>query len=300
MRGKSGRLPIVFSASDAYVDLPVQMPCGKCIGCQMQKAREWAVRIMHEASLHEENSFVTLTYSDENLPEHGSLRLKDFQLFMKRLRKARELKDPKTGKTIHPTLRYFHCGEYGGTTGRPHYHAVLFGEDFSRDRYPYKRGKSGELLYRSPRLDELWENGDANIGEVTFNSAAYVARYVTKKVNGAAAEDHYRIMDPETGEEVELKKEYATMSRRPGLGQKWFEQYWQETYRDDTVIVNGKPMLPPKYYDRLMEEKDFDLLEQRKAERRQEHDYGEDRPDRLACRHEVARARLKVYSKREG
>ena len=159
----------------------LNVPCGQCIGCRLEYSRQWAIRCMHEAQLHESNAFITLTYADEHLPQDRSLDKREFQLFIKRLRKS-----------IQPQrLRYFHCGEYGAKLGRPHYHACLFGFDFP-DKELQRYSKTGEKLYRSDLLDSAWQNkGWALIGEVTFQSAAYVARYITKKITGEAAHDHY-------------------------------------------------------------------------------------------------------------
>jgi len=188
--------------------------------------------MMHEASLHEENAFVTLTYSDENLPEGGSLDRRAVPLFLKRLRKR-----------IAPRrLRYFQVGEYGEKLGRPHYHALLFGYDFpdkvrisARKEYPE---------WTSETLETTWGAGRCLVGSVNFESAAYAARYVTKKVTGDLAAAHYRGVEPE----------YATMSRQPGLGRGWFEQFGNEVYPNDRVISRGHPGKPPRYYDSLLEE----------------------------------------------
>ena len=155
----------------------LQVPCGQCVGCRLERSRQWALRCVHEASLHKENCFITLTYNDEHLPEHGHLIYRDFQLFMKRLRK-------RTGVRV----RFYMCGEYGENFGRPHFHACLFGYNFP-DLVRWKAGKS--TLYRSKLLESLWTDGYSSVGEVSFESAAYVARYILKKVTGDDAEAHY-------------------------------------------------------------------------------------------------------------
>lgn len=149
----------------------LSLPCGQCIGCRLEYSRQWAIRCMHESTLHDQSCFITLTYSDDNLPEHGTLILRDFQLFMKRLRF--EFSNVK--------IRFYHCGEYGEKFGRPHYHALLFGIDFEADRTLYSQSKQGSKLYVSDTLNKLWNKGFATIGNITFESAAYVARYVVKK-----------------------------------------------------------------------------------------------------------------------
>lgn len=188
------------------------------------------MRIMHEASMYKENVFLTLTYNDKNLPEDYSLRLEDHQLFLKRLRKAHE------GRTI----RFYHCGEYGDTTLRPHYHTILFNMDFEDKKY-LKTTETGSKLYISDELDRLWSHGDCYIGNVTFESAAYCGRYVMKKLTGARKSEY-----------AGRKEEYSTMSRRPGVGSPWLAKYKTDVYPLDSCIFNGKKVKVPKAYDQLM------------------------------------------------
>lgn len=266
---KSGKYPIVFSPTTGYVDLPMVVPCGQCIGCRLERSRQWAVRCVHEAQLHDRNCFITLTYSPENLPPGGTLVLKDFQDFMKRLRKrlVKEFYKKRLSRFIGrfsrkllikyaqlkcPKIRFYHCGEYGSKTGRPHYHAILFGVDFA-DKYPHKVQANGTTLYRSKTLEELWTYGHSSIGNVTFESAAYVARYIMKKVNGDLANDHYMTID-DNGEVFTIKPEYTTMSRRPGIAKAWFDKFGADVYiKDEVVMRNGKKMRPPRFYDNQYE-----------------------------------------------
>jgi len=240
-KNESGKRSIVFSPKLGYVDQPQDVPCGQCVGCRLERSRQWAIRCMHEAQLHDKNCFITLTYSDYHLPANGSLVKRDFQLFMKRLRKRFGTK-----------IRFYHCGEYGEKHKRPHYHACLFGLDFE-DKQLWST-RRGVRLYTSKTLLDLWENkGHVTIGEVTFESAAYVARYIMKKVNGDRAEDHYTSIDPTTGEIKTLTPEYTTMSRRPGIAREWFETYKSDVYPSDFLIHRNLKIKPPKYYDRLYE-----------------------------------------------
>lgn len=229
---------IVFNLKEGFSDMAVDLPCGQCIGCRLERSRQWAIRCVHEASLYENNCFITLTYSNKNLPPEGTLQVEDFQKFMKRLRKHYE---PKT-------IRFFHCGEYGERFSRPHYHACIFNLDF-HDRELIQEREDGNY-YRSQILDEIWGLGHAIVGDVTFESAAYVARYITKKITGQDAPLHYNEIDFNTGEILkERKPEYVTMSRRPGIGKGWIEKYQKNTYDNDRVVINGKAVRPPKYYD---------------------------------------------------
>jgi hypothetical protein len=280
-RNASGKRSIVFNAKDGFRDRPVTIPCGRCWGCRLEKSKQWAMRCVHEASLHEENCFITLTYDEENLPYDGSLDKKHFQDFMKRLRKKLD------GRKI----RYFHCGEYGEKFSRPHYHACLFGIDFHDKTLLTEKG--GNRLYVSELLTETWGKGHCTIGELTFESAAYVARYVTKKVDGKKKSDgHYIAVLEETGEITELEPEYATMSRRPGLGAKWFEKYKTDLYPKDFVTIRGVKMKPAPYYDALMEEENPELMRQIKLKRlKAQHEMkGENTTARLMVRKEVKQA----------
>jgi hypothetical protein len=260
----TGKRSIVFNLQNAVDDDVIKLPCGQCIGCRLERSRQWAMRCVHEAKLHSKNCFITLTYNSRSLPDGGTLVLRHFQLFMKKLRKQ-----------YGPGIRYFHCGEYGDKRGRPHYHACLFNHDFD-DKYPWKITKAGELIYRSPSLEKLWTYGHSSIGEVTFESAAYVARYVTKKLTGKVGNVSYReyqqsqklgedftiILEDENKRKVygqinsstgeitrELKPEYVTMSRRPGIGYEFYKKYKEEIYAQDFCPMNGKKIRPPKFYD---------------------------------------------------
>lgn len=157
-----------------------------------------------------------------------------FQRFMKRLRK-------EFPKQHHGAIRYYHCGEYGEKSERPHHHACLFNFDF-QDKKLYSI-RDGIRLYTSRTLEKLWPFGNSTIGDVTFESAAYVARYVCKKITGDAAKDHYKGRLPE----------YGTMSRRPGLSRAWFEKYSDDVYPKDFIVIRGKKIKVPKYYDRCFE-----------------------------------------------
>lgn len=230
---KNGKRELVFNPRDAYNDLRVTIPCGQCIGCRLERSRQWAIRCVHESQLHEENCFITLTFNDENLHPAGTLVKPDFQNFMKRLR-----------KWIEPIkVRYFHCGEYGELNQRPHHHAILFGIDF-----PDKQLLSNERdvkLYTSEELDSIWGLGFATIGDVTFESSAYVARYCTKKVTGDKADEFYKDRVPP----------YNTMSRKPGIASGWYDKYQSDVFPSDRVVIRSDVICtPPKFYDKLLEQ----------------------------------------------
>lgn len=235
--------------------VPLKLPCGQCIGCRLERSRQWAMRCMHESSLHNDNCFITLTYDNEHLPADGSLKKEHYQKFMKRLRK--HFKNQK--------IRYYHCGEYGEKHFRPHYHAILFGIDFYDKQYFNGQGENS--LYISPTLNKLWRFGFSTIGSVTFESAAYVARYIMKKVNGKNAKEHYERVNIDTGEVYHLTAEYNTMSRRPGIASDWYDKYKDDVFPSDFITMNGKKLKPPKFYDRIYEIEDPDAYEKLKRKR---------------------------------
>lgn len=278
---RSGTGGITFGALNSGTGLPMRLPCGRCIGCRLERSRTWAMRMMHESKLHDHNCFLTLTYSDDHLPESGSLDRKAFPLFMKRLRKS------------GVKARYFHCGEYGDNTGRPHYHACLFGHAFQDDRKHWTN-RNGLPVWRSDELERLWPFGHSEIGSLTFESAAYVARYVTKKITGDRAESHYECVNPLTGELYQIEPEYATMSRRPGIGAGWFEKFSTDVFPSDEVIVNGKPCKPPRYYDERLRASDPEQFERIRASRRLRRNREHETPERLQARETCAKARLSL------
>lgn len=237
----------------AQRDSPLTVPCGQCIGCRLERSRQWAIRNLHENQMHDYSCFITLTYDDDNLPYGGTLVLDHFQKFMKRLRKA------------HGKIRFFHCGEYGETTFRPHYHALIYGW---KPDDPTLFARTDEYnLYSSGVLTDVWGYGHATFGDVTFDTAAYTSRYVTKKITGEPAASYYRYVDEDTGEIIDRKPPYATMSRRPGIGMPWLQKYGSEAYTHDSVIMRGREMQPPKAYDRAFEHTDPATLESVKTQR---------------------------------
>lgn len=227
------------------------------------------MRCVNEALLYTVNTFITLTYDDEHLPENYSLVKKHHQDFMKRLRK----------KFPHTTIRFYHCGEYGevcvdcktkcGGLGRPHYHTLLFNFDFLDKKF--HKQVNGNNLYTSEVLQKLWQHkGFCIIGEVTFESAAYVARYVMKKVTGEQRQERYEYVNQETGEITMRTPEYTTMSRRPGIGKDWIERFSGEVRRHDSIVLRGREMKPPRYYDEIYKIEEPERYEKLKEERKQE------------------------------
>lgn len=255
---------VVFSEKGA-VRRPLRLPCGRCVGCRDMRVRGWAIRCMHEASMHEASSFVTLTYDGAIGP---SINYLDFQKFMKRLRRR-----------VGPA-RFFMSGEYGEMGLRPHFHALLFGVGFS-DLSPCGKG-----LFRSAMLESLWRFGFSSVGDVTLESAAYVAGYAYKKISGEMAHSHYSRVDVRTGEIVECVPEFGRMSLKPGIGYSWFQKYWRDVFgaRDGVVLPGGRVVPAPRYYSRLLESLDGERFEELEVVRyRQSAKYsGDDSDERLA------------------
>ena len=275
---------IVFYESKRHDTVKsLSLPCGQCVGCRLERSRQWAIRCMHEAQMHEQNCFITLTYDNEHLPSDRSLHYRDFQLFIKRLRKR------YPGRRI----RYYMAGEYGENFGRPHWHACIFGFDFPNQEL-WERSAAGSLLYRSPDLEILWPYGYSTIGRVTFESAAYVARYIMKKVTGKNAAEHYQEIDPDTGEITNRTPEFTKMSLKPGIGYEWYKQYTSDVYPHDYVIVRGKKVKPPKFYDKkykIDNPYEFDELlyiREKSAKLR----FEDNTLERLAVKEQVAKAKL--------
>ena len=214
---------------------PDEVPCGKCIGCKLDKSADWATRCMVEASLHSDNWFLTLTYNDESLPEDGKVSKRDIQLFNKRLRAA-----------YGDGIRFFLCGEYGESFLRPHYHGIYFNLHLD-DLKPVSRNFDGNLYYSSKKLERIWSKGFVLIGAVSFRSAGYVARYSMKGFK----EDNGDF------------RPFLLMSRNPGIGHDWIESNLIKVYNTDTVYVDlgdRKMTKSNRYFDSQLEKIYPDLL----------------------------------------
>jgi hypothetical protein len=250
---------------------------------------------MHEAQMHEQNCFITLTYNEENLKSRSLVKT-DFQKFLKRFRKS-----------IAPTkIRYYMAGEYGSRFGRPHFHACIFGYDF-HDKKLLKRTPAGSVIYRSENLENLWKHGYSSIGDLTFQSAAYVARYIMQKYNGEmdrnqqhiTRDEHYTYCDLSTGELIKLEPEYNRMSLKPGIGSEWLKKYRSDVYPNDYVVINGKKCKPPRYYDKIQnDEYPFEFEEiSHKREKAAKLNHEDNTLDRLAVKEQVTKAKLQLLKR---
>lgn len=214
------------------------VPCGRCIGCRLDRSRDWAVRCMHEAQTHgSENCFLTLTYDDEHLPSDYSVHVHVHQKFIRALRDG-------TGRK----LRFFACGEYGDKDQRPHYHYLIFGY---RPRDLRLHSKKNDIpLYTSETIQKHWKFGFSTVGELTYETAAYCARYVVKKIGGDRAAEHYRRVHPVTNEVVQVQPEFAKMSNRPGIGDAWYTTFKSDIFPSDFCVVNERMHPVPNFYIR--------------------------------------------------
>lgn len=239
---------LVFRHGPLCIGDAIALPCGQCVGCRIDRASQWAMRCMHEKRMWESthpSAFLTLTYDPKSLPEDGGLVKRDLQLFMKRLRND-------TG----PGVRFYGVGEYGGSFGRPHYHVLLFNRSFD-DRRFYKRGKrEGETLYTSDRLDAMWQMGQCVLGDVSYDSCAYVSGYIVDKITGKMSADHYMGRQPE----------FSLMSK--GIGHSYYMKYAHEIYAHDSCVIKGGLRRPPRYYDDKWKMLDSIGLDEIKRKRR--------------------------------
>lgn len=272
---------VVFSErGDVRRDLV--LPCGRCIGCRLERSRQWALRCLHESKMHKVNSFLTVTYDSAHVPENYGLSVRDHQLFMARVRQE-----------FRPNrFRFYMCGEYGEGGSRPHYHYVAFGLDFSDKRYLRKSG-SGKL-YTSEVLERLWGKGYCTIGDVTPQSIEYVTRYVLEKQIGEDADSRYNAIDFSTGEIIFRKSEFALMSRHPGIGGTFFDKFESDIFPHDHCIYKGKPVKPPRYYDlRYAQKHETDFKELQSARELRAYGHRDDAtPERLKVREQVTYSRL--------
>lgn len=278
-KASTGRLVFYKSTDWQYTVEPytgLQVPCGTCICCREEYARQAAIRIAHEATCHETNSFVTLTYNDANLPTFGSLDYRHLTLFLKRLRRS-------VG-----ALRYYAVGEYGDRSLRPHYHLCIFGHDFTDNRIITRM--SPHLLWTQEALTTCWGLGRVEVGALTFETARYTASYVTKKLR---SKQRYVRIDETTGELVAVEQPKAFMS--DNLGKDWWIQYGQQLEHNDYVIINGKKQKPPKAYDKWLAQIKPQTIQEIKTNREKKAKPTSKQQNRARAR--TAHARVKQKSK---
>lgn len=277
-----------------------EVPCGQCIECRLRKSREWAARIMCEAQFSDNSAFVTLTYDDLHLPIGSkgvpSLDFDHLKKFLKDFRRFCEYHYGVSG------VRFYGAGEYGESSARPHFHLCLFDlpqQLVDKNKY-WSRSPLGDLYYRNEDIEKVWQRGNVIVADLTFQSAAYVSRYVTKKMTGDKA-DKYDILG--------IQPEKALMSRRPGIGREFYDKYKYEIYTNDEFFLPGKgTLIPTKYFDKLYNIDDPAHMEivksvrSRSADRAKQaklRETGLSYDDVLKAEEENIKSRIKVLTRRK-
>jgi hypothetical protein len=217
---KNGKDNIVFK--NPYEVTPpgvvLQLPCGRCMACRMEKTRQWGLRAEHEAKFHEDNCFITLTYAPENIPP--SLEKRPLQLFLKRMRKV-----------IHPNkIKYIASGELGDNYDNPHYHLCIFGYWPTDVRNLYER--DGNQYYISATINNLWPYGFTIVTNLNFNTARYTAKYAIKKELGS--------------KEKTRPAEFFVCSQ--GIGQAHVDKYSYDMAVKGSTYANNHGCSLPRYY----------------------------------------------------
>ncbi len=282
----------------------LQVACGQCLGCRVDHALMWAIRIVHESCMHVDNhgnSWVTLTYRDPSactdqqfkaghyIPSDKSLRPSDVSKFFRSLRKANP----------DHQIRYYYCGEYGSPEKgeRPHYHICIFNHTFN-DLQLFM-DTEGQHTYTSPTLEKHWPHGFSTVAELNYRTASYTAGYIFKKITGKRARDHYLRCD-EDGQAYWLLPEYTRMStgnKNPpcGLGAKFYEKFKGDIFPSDESPVPGHGIvqLVPRYYQNILKSNDpstFELVKELRQQFQKSHadDFS---PERLQDKYICAQAR---------
>ena len=212
------------------------------MACRIARTREWAVRITHEASYYDVNSFVTLTFSEDYLPPSGSLDKRYLQLFFKRMR-----------KNLNEQIKYFACGEYGEVNKRPHYHAIIFGY-WPEDAELHERTKNGPV-FKSRSLSELWPYGFSTVANVEYESIAYVTGYIEKKLNGEKAKEEY----------IGLTPPFQIQSH--GIGERWILDNEKWVRDNGGIRLRGKTVGIPRFYAKKVNLSD--VLKKQEEERKE-------------------------------
>lgn len=291
---ENGKREYTFNINKGYCDMSIQVPCGKCIGCKLDKSRQNGLRIMDEASQFENNCFISLTVGDKYLDRifpGGDVIKKPFQDFAKRLRKRfdglQRVSVPDWWQTSTRgawnefPIRIVYCGEYGDENGRPHYHAALMNFDFI-DKQFYKLSDAGNRLYLSESLSELWPFGMCDIGDLNFQSAFYLARYTLKK-QGSEQVDY--------NDGVIHTPPFVVYPARFGVGRLWYDKYKSDLYGLDAHYCDGRLYKVPRFYDKKYELTAPDDMAMLKKHRLMNYDVQS--PERLAVQEELQEIRVR-------
>lgn len=324
VRGSDGVVRLKKGIPDARLfgtgDKPeLELACGRCMDCKIRRANDWATRLTHEGQAHDRNCFLTLTFSDDGLAlrelQRGThpadLDLADWQLFAKRLRqeltRQQRRMEKKLGlpRTKPVSFRFFQVGEYGDDNNRPHYHALIFGQDFTGegDRW---RTETGHPAWTSRTIEKLWPYGFHQIQDLTPETINYVSRYVQKKLYGQRKEAALARLDLQTGEHVTVRPEFATMSRggkskKGGIGAEWFKRWQTEVFPDDFLVIQGEKKPVPRYYTELLKKSDEQLAEQVKKQREEKAKKraADNTPEKRVVRSKVTMGKLRLKRSRK-
>lgn len=258
--------PIVGKRELSREEDAVSIPCGQCIGCRLDYAKQWQARILCELQMHDKETchFITLTFDDDYIaeqcnlgcdsngevgPVQFSLSKRHLQLFMKRLRKM--FPDQR--------IRFYGVGEYGSKSYRPHYHVIVFGLRLpDNDLKIYKRSSRGYSYFFSDAIFACWPYGFNVVAGVTAESAGYTARYMLKKQKGedSVCYDDYNIQAP-----------FSLSSRKPGIGYSYYEENKGKIWENSNFVIptekGSKSFPPPKYFIRKFEEQNPGFIQVR-------------------------------------
>lgn len=244
------------------------IPCRKCIGCKLDYSRDWANRGYLESKKSDNNHFITLTYNDENLPMLDEITTENGITYTKTDDWKGVLVPDHLTKFIHDIRQYFYrknglkntkylaCGEYGTENGRPHYHIIFFGlplnaEDFYNTKIIDKNYFSQHKL-----IEKYWDRGFSYVSTATWNTIAYVSRYVTKKLYGNNADD-------ERAQKGQIP-EFIRMSK--GIAKEYWEKNKDSILKTDSITIrNAKGVhqtKPPRYFYRLLEKEDREMYQE--------------------------------------
>lgn len=255
------------------------IPCGKCIGCRLDYSREWANRGYLESLNYVNNWFITITYDEEHLPqptelidkngitwwdegnwEGGTLVPEHLTQFIKNVRQIMKREYNQDG------IRFMAAGEYGDKGQRPHYHIIFFNLNLPIEDLYNPRINNRNVYYQSKVIERAWNKGISNLSQATWNTIAYTARYITKKINGEGSEELYY-----SNGKV---KEFFRVSRMPGIGQDYFQKNWEKIYKTDSITIKNASGIikarPPTYFDKLLEKEHPEVWI--KTQRKRQHE----------------------------
>jgi len=279
----------------------LELPCGHCTGCRLDRRSEWATRCVHECQLYDRNLFVSMDYAPEHLPLSLSLEYKDMQGWLRRVRK--DMRGVSAGPNGKYPIRFFLSGEYGPQTKRPHWHVILFNAWFLDSQQLWNG------TWRSTQAEKLWPYGRVVIGEVNAASIAYVAGYTTDKFYGRDAADHYEdVVNVSTGAITARRPELVSMSRRPGIGCWWYERFSSDLFgrvgsAHDLAIREGKKRKVPLYYYRKFQSdgdpNSVEEVREARIARAAEVDLSESSVERRAAREEAAFRKMRTMQRRD-